>query len=577
MKKNLLLSKIQGFWILLFVLGFMFVISCKKEKQEKDKIGRIELSAPQSTVKRFLELQLIAKAYYVSGDLVENINFQWQTSNETIATVDANGKLKARKVGQVEISASYNGVVGKYSVEVTPNAIQAISLSEMKDTLVVAHYNTLSAKARLASGDEIDIGELMNWSLSNMDLAEITSDGLLGKTQGNLLVTANFEGMSGTKAVFVNAVEVTEISNFLSTPISGALNVLPVVIIRSLATADGINIDVSKSPGYWNLDPISLADMKSKIDNFDIYTKFALEEATKFRGYKDPNAVPYIGYKVVGYITLYEQLPNSYIPIGQDSGQDMYMPDYTALFNRLNIEHYVNDLGVKEIWMWNGGVAPSYPCYDPNIHGTDSFLKLWESNMSSALTGDISNSDRRNDDLPIYNHTYVLYSHNIRRTQAEAIHNRGHQFESIFAHVNSMQDGNSDLFWKKFTGQDSEGHAVTGRCGNTHMPPNTTTDYDYENTALVQSDIEDWKPDNSGVKKNVNVNTWKNIAYGWPADAPSSFDQKTETQFYIYWMQSFPGNQNTIPYGNGKTMTNWWKFVTDWEDAINSNMGLHTN
>ena len=47
--------------------------------------------------------------------------------------------------------------------------------------------------------------------------------------------------------------------------------------------------------------------------------------------------------------------------------------------------------------------------------------------MSSPLTGDISNSNRDNTDLPIYNSTYTVYGQNFRRSHAEAVHNHGHQ------------------------------------------------------------------------------------------------------------------------------------------------------
>ena len=102
--------------------------------------------------------------------------------------------------------------------------------------------------------------------------------------------------------------------------------------------------------------------------------------------------------------------------------------------------------------------------------------------MSSPLTGDISNSNRDNTDLPVYNSTYTVYGQNFRRTQAEAVHNHGHQLEAILSHVNHLQYGNTDLFWKKFVGQDENEDFITGRVGWTHMPPNTTKHYDTQSS-----------------------------------------------------------------------------------------------
>ena len=149
----------------------------------------------------------------------------------------------------------------------------------------------------------------------------------------------------------------------------------------------------------------------------------------------------------------------------------------------------------------------------------------------------------------------------------------GHQLEAILSYANLRQDANYDLFWKKFVGQDAAGNFITGRAGWTHMPPNTTGNYDYYNTALVPSDIEDWRPDNSGAKTTVNANTLSTKGYLWPGGP--NVPQKGESEWYIYWMQNMPGRDNTIPHGQYR-MTNWWEFTGDWDGAVRRRLGLHT-
>ena len=365
-----------------------------------------------------------------------------------------------------------------------------------------------------------------------------------------------------------------KIDPYLATPAPGNPYEIPVVIMRFLPTIDGINLDVSKAPDFWELGGISLEELKARIDLFDKRIKFMLEEGTRFRGYKDTSAVPSIGYRVVEYITIYEQTPQGPVSDHLKDGSPLYSPNYHKIFERFNMEHYVNDLGVKEIWIWMGGVNSDFPCYDPEIHRPEDFRNWWESNMSSPLTGDISNSNRDNTDLPIYNSTYTVYGQNFRRSHAEAVHNHGHQLEAILSHVNHLQFGNTDLFWKKFVGQNKNGDFITGRAGWTHMPPNTTKHYDYTETMTpVESDIEDWTPDNSGIKKLVNVNTYGKLKYAWPDADPSQIPQRVESQWYIYWMQNMPGHKNGIHYEN-KDMTNWWLFTADWDKAISAGVGL---
>ncbi len=192
--------------------------------------------------------------------------------------------------------------------------------------------------------------------------------------------------------------------------------------------------------------------------------------------------------------------------------------------------------------------------------------------MSSALTGDISNSERRNDDLPIYNKTYVVYNYNFGRTQAEAVHNHGHQLEAILSYIDNRQSNNTVLFWNKFVGKQNNVF-VTGRCGWTHMPPNTVTDYDYQNFTFVQSDIEDWTPNRTGQLRNVNANTWGNINYEWPFNVIPS--QQIESHWYIYWFHNMPGFENLIYYNQENIITNWWSFTSNWDSCITNNIGLY--
>jgi hypothetical protein len=215
--------------------------------------------------------------------------------------------------------------------------------------------------------------------------------------------------------------------------------------------------------------------------------------------------------------------------------------------------------------------------YDPSIHKPEVFRAGEESNMSSSLTGDISNSERDPTDLPIYSKTYVMYGQNFRRTQSEAVHNRGHQLESILYYANRRQDGNTSLFGEKFIGPSQIDPALGfRRCGWTHIPPNTSVEYDYHtNYNEVLSDIADWTPEGIGQKKLVSAHTWGDHPYPWPTGmAPQLQEARNEAHWYIYWMQSMPGRGNTIPYGL-KRMTNWWRFTGDWDGSIRNGLGLY--
>jgi len=415
------------------------------------------------------------------------------------------------------------------------------------------------------------------WSSSNPAVASVDSAGnIFTHNAGDVVISASYGGQTATVGVnvlpIVRQPEFGPIDPYLATPAADALYEIPVLIIRYLPTTDGVNLDVSYAPDHWWLHEVTLEQMKSDILRNDRNIKFMMEERSRFRGYKNPDAIPSLGYRVVGYITVYEQTPPGEI-FSDDQGYPVYWPDFHQIFERFDIAHYVNDLGVQEIWFWNNQLWPGNPSYDPQLHRPENFRGMWESNMASPVTGDISNSNRYEGDLPVYNATYVLFDRNMRRNP-QTLHIHGHQIEHMLMHINRRQDGNIDLFWKQFVGADDQLQSITGRCGWTHMPPNTTQNYDYFNTTLVDSDIEDWTPTRIGQTKLVNVDTWKNLVYAFPEDI---FDEgsRTEANWYIYWMQNMPGYGNTIDYGDNNRMTNWWLFTAKWDSVIHANMGLY--
>lgn len=394
-----------------------------------------------------------------------------------------------------------------------------------------------------------------SWASSDQSVASVDPDGTIHALHiGSSTITAAVGSLGASLHVAVTdpnrPPEIQDIDPYLATAPAGSLFDMPVAIIRYIATKDGLNVDTDNTG--WGGTVTALID---RIDQLDIETKFMLQEMSRFRGYKDPSSTPALGYRVVKIINVFEPFPLDKNPAHRaGTPPDSYYPDYNAIMNRFDGRHLVEDLGVKEIWLW-GGPKGTYIAA--------------ESNMSSPATGDISNSYRFPDDLPIYGRTYTLYNYNYGLSSSESVHDHGHQLEAILGYTARRQDGNDRLFWRDFVGRDAKDKPITGRCGNTHIPPNTTVDYDYWNTTPVLTDIEDWRPDGSGAKKMESAATWGAIPYQWPYGRVP--DDTMQHNWYIYWGQAMPGWNNVIPY-NTNRMTNWWMYTGDW-DAATSMLG----
>jgi hypothetical protein len=414
-------------------------------------------------------------------------------------------------------------------------------------------------------------------SSSDPNVLTVAADGkIVGVGAGTALLTATSNGVHTSLSINVHAPLIEPrfqtISSYLANPAPNALYEVPVVILRYLPTANGKDLDVAWAPDFYWLNPIPLTQLEQNMDSYDSIMKFMLEEGSRFRGYGSQAPTPSLGYRVVAIISVYEPPPP-----GKPSGQPslpVYDAEWFQIFDRFGMKDYVNKLGVKEVWMYWGGVQPNIPSYDPAIHPPENMREGWESNMSSPTTGDISNSNRDNTDLPVYDRTYIVYKRNIRRLDPGTIHPDGHQLEQMFDAVNRRQTGDTQLFWQKFVGFSATGPWQRGRSGDTHHPPNAVTDYDYQNFSTFDSDIMDWKPD-GGQTIPFSAATYGNVPYNFPNNFLQSFGNSAiESNWYIFWRQSMPGYGNDIPYGSNR-MTNWWQFIGDWDAAYRAGLGLY--
>jgi hypothetical protein len=302
-------------------------------------------------------------------------------------------------------------------------------------------------------------------------------------------------------------------------PAADALYTIPVLEIRYFPlTADGKKVDIAVTS---NVDA-PLEKVRAKVDRMTKQAAEALTEGSRFRAYNNPQARPSLQYKIIHDIEHLESVPHNPTKKG--------FPDYIKILEREDVKKWVEEKGVKEVWIWG-------------YHSKQ--LAPWESNMASPH-GDVSNSDRDPADLPILKKTYTVYHYNYERETQEAVHNHIHQIESVMRKYGGQ-------LWQTF-----EGTRGNWRCGNCHFPPNAEKDYDYNNPRTVQSDIEDWRPEGFGRMKPLNAKLWDGDSLKW----------------FVYWMRSIPGHDNGLTFQNHK-LTNWWIYFGDYDGAVERKVGLY--
>lgn len=313
--------------------------------------------------------------------------------------------------------------------------------------------------------------------------------------------------------------------------------------------------------------------VRSNVGKRNNYLIEALELGSHFHGYKNTNSPPSLDYSIYEekeFLTPIPVLPNL-IPSP---------PDHRAVLNNLGICNYIDNLGVKEVWIWMYHTSQVYP--------VESYQR--------GPAGGVGNGYM---DLPLCNKTYTVYDYNFTRGMDMALEDHTHHLERIFAYIDYH------LYWDLFTAGSTEflqnnksdyynNPSAVYRCGWTHCPPNvivanctgdentrlnrcTCLGYDWYNERSVLSDCQNWQPEGNGSLENVNCATWKDVYLNpertYVSDKLCPYDDGGAA-FKVWWMQNIPGYNNQLIFQK-KCLQNWWEFVGDFDTAIQKGRSLY--
>ncbi|HVX38828.1 MAG TPA: Ig-like domain-containing protein [Gemmatimonadaceae bacterium] len=131
------------------------------------------------------------------------IPFTWSSSDESVATVDANGVAKAKRGGTATITASVGGKSASATFNVIP-VPQSISIKLDASAILVGQSTTAHASFADANGNPI--GDVTpTWSTTTPDVISIGADGqVVGLSSGIGRITASSGSVTGTTAISVS-------------------------------------------------------------------------------------------------------------------------------------------------------------------------------------------------------------------------------------------------------------------------------------------------------------------------------------------------------------------------------------
>lgn len=168
------------------------------------EVGAVAVSPASSIVVAGDTLRLAAEATDANGHVVAGAEFTWASGDTALAVVGATGLVTGVAAGEVEITATADGVVGRAALVVQAPAPATVTVApEVVALVALGDTARLMAEVRDQLGRMME-GEPVAWASSDDRVASVDSTGLVTAAgNGTATIAATAGSASGTASVRV--------------------------------------------------------------------------------------------------------------------------------------------------------------------------------------------------------------------------------------------------------------------------------------------------------------------------------------------------------------------------------------
>ncbi len=139
--------------------------------------------------------------------------FKWESSKDTVATIDEEGNVTGLKDGTTTITlTTHNGLTAKAKITVDPKAVTSIKINGCVKSLKVGDSTTLSAVVAPSTANQT-----VKWSTSNGTILSVSGGKVTAKGKGSATITATANnGKTATCTIAVGSMAINSLT--MSTP-----------------------------------------------------------------------------------------------------------------------------------------------------------------------------------------------------------------------------------------------------------------------------------------------------------------------------------------------------------------------
>ncbi|UPR31039.1 Ig-like domain-containing protein [Vibrio crassostreae] len=238
---------------LFFLFFSLFISGCgpdsSSDNDEKANLTSISITYEKVVFKGTLEhslpvgytKQLIAIGLYDDGssrDITSSV--RWKSSDESIATVNAEGVVTGESPGVSDITAQLDGIISqKVSATISDAVLESLVVTPGSVTLSKGTSEQLTATASFSDGSSHDVTSQVSWKSSDTSVATVNAEGLVtGELPGASDITAQLDGIISQK-----------VSATISDAVLESLVVTPGSVTLSKGTSEQLTATASFSDG----------------------------------------------------------------------------------------------------------------------------------------------------------------------------------------------------------------------------------------------------------------------------------------------------------------------------------------
>gem|GEM_PF-5182633 len=165
----------------------------------------IEIAPTYKVVNPGTRVQYEAVGRDITGCIIKNINFTWDSSDKQVATIDNAGLATALKSGTTYITATHNGITSNKAILIVQdepvNDVFTIVVKPEYASKEVGQQQQYTAEAFDRTGNKLNINTF-NWRSDNPSVATINNTGLAtALSKGRTGITAEYQGVVSNVAI----------------------------------------------------------------------------------------------------------------------------------------------------------------------------------------------------------------------------------------------------------------------------------------------------------------------------------------------------------------------------------------